>query len=59
MAKSVVPLWSICGPSITRCADHHFKRKCAAQFTALDVFLSLKSADSFILPGDSDAVKVT
>ena len=59
MAKSVVPLWSICGKSITRCADHHFKRKCAAQFTALDVFLSLKSADSFILPGDSDAVKVT
>ena len=43
MAKSVVPLWSICGPSITRCADHHFKRKCAAQFTALDVFFfSLK-----------------
>ena len=43
MAKSVVLLWSICGPSITRCADHHFKRKCAAQFTALEVFISKKS----------------
>ena len=43
MAKSVVPLWSICGPSISRCADQHFKRKCAAQFTALDVFISKKS----------------
>ena len=44
MAKSVVPLWSICGPSITRCADQHFKRKCAAQFTALDG-LFLKKSD--------------
>ena len=43
MAKSVVPLWSICGPSISRCADQHFKRKCAAQFTALEVFISEKS----------------
>ena len=42
MAKSVVPLWSICGPSITRCTDQHFKRKCAAQFTALEVFISKK-----------------
>ena len=45
MAKSVVPLWSICGPSITRCADHHFKRTCAAQFTALDVFFFSKKGD--------------
>ena len=43
MAKSVVPLWSICGPSISRCADQHFRRKCAAQFTALEVFISKKS----------------
>lgn len=43
MAKSVVPLWSICGPSISRCAVQHFRRKCAAQFTALDVFISKKS----------------
>ena len=45
MAKSVVPLWSICGKSITRCADHHFKRTCAAQFTALDVFFFSKKGD--------------